>query len=175
MALPWTKMMTILRCYLLSNLPEKENEGRERRVKCDALTRFIPPWPFASVILSAAFWREGSRRCFDRACRYWAFSRGSLWLALLFLNLRVDFSSATIKKLNSGIKSLPSVQLLGMIVLGACPAVFENTTSPPWLQGGPGTVLFTPQRLLSNPPPPPTVSLMAGKFPAAHRFLSSLR
>ncbi len=30
--------------------------------------------------------------------------------------------------MNSGIKSLPSVQLLGMIDLGACPAVFENST-----------------------------------------------
>jgi hypothetical protein len=28
--------------------------------------------------------------------------------------------------MNSGIKSLPSVQLLGMIDLGACPAVFDK-------------------------------------------------
>jgi len=46
-------------------------------------------------------------------------------------------------------------EIAGMIDLGACPLVFENSKQPlPGFRAGPRIVLFTPQRLLSNPPPP---------------------
>ncbi|HTC96015.1 MAG TPA: hypothetical protein VK699_21415, partial [Terriglobales bacterium] len=57
--------------------------------------------------------------------------------------------------MNSDIKSLPSVQLLGMIDLGVCPAVFENLTDA-FLAPGRATGFFCLCRIhySSNTPPP---------------------